>query len=313
MGINSFYASIVSPFLRKTEIGERIDMALVAFNANLQFARFMYAESGGHIFSESEIDELFPGLDRESLDAAKRFMARQYKALPNSLIVHPKYFYTEAEHAERRKLLKDFNSAVKRFHLPRHLVGPESLYYHHGLRFAPDFIKKHIAGKLFGDVGGWMGDSTLVFSEYAPEKILIFEPDEALVGKLKKTLARSHLAKEKYDIYPFGLSDVCCVSNGIECRTLDEVSAGCSTGFGVLKADIEGMGAAFVRGAAKTIERDRPLLSLAIYHNEEEFTGIYRMLKSWDLGYHIEIKSLNPFAAHGELTLLAYPEEWKAE
>ena len=46
MGINSFYASVVSPFLRKTNFGERLDMALIAFNANLQFACFMYADSG---------------------------------------------------------------------------------------------------------------------------------------------------------------------------------------------------------------------------------------------------------------------------
>lgn len=310
MGISSFYASTLSPFLRKTELGKRIDMALIAFNANLQFARFMYAESDGRIFSESEIEELFPDLDKESLDVAKRFMARQYKALPNSLMVHPKYFYTEAEHTEYRKLQKDFNAALRRFRLPHHLVGPESLYYHHGLRFAPDFVKTHIAGKLFGDVGGWLGDSTLVFSNYSPEKILIFEPDEILIEKMIKNLNRNHLSKEKYEILDVGLSDVNCDSNGMKCRTLDEISPNYSTPFGVLKADIEGMGTAFVRGAQKTIERDRPLLSLAIYHSEEEFVGIYQMLKSWDLGYHIEIKSLNPLVAHGEVTLLAYPEEW---
>lgn len=311
MGINSFYASKLSPWLRKTELGKRIDMALIAFNANLQFARFMYAESGGRIFSENEIDELFPDLDDKSLEVAKRFISRQYKALPNSLMVHPKYFYTEAENKEYQKLQKDFAASIRRFHLPHHLVGPESLYYHHGLRFAPDFIKKHIAGKLFGDVGGWLGDSALVFSNYAPEKILIFEPDDALIKKMINVLERGDLAKEKYEIHAFGLSDASHVSNGMICRTLDEISSGYSTPFGVLKADIEGMGAAFVRGARKTIERDRPLLSLAIYHNEEEFVGIYRMLKSWDIGYHIEFKSLNPFVAHGEVTLLAYPEEWE--
>ena len=174
MGINAFYANTLSPFLRKTELGKRIDMALIAFNANLQFARFVYAESGGRIFEEREIEELFSGLDSESLGVVKQFMSRQYKAFPNSLMVHPKYFYTEAEHIEHRELLKDFNTAIKRFRLPHHLVGPESLYYHHGLRFVPDFIKKHIAGKLFGDVGGYLGDSTLFFAEYDPEKILIF-------------------------------------------------------------------------------------------------------------------------------------------
>lgn len=63
MGINAFYAATVSPWLRKTELGERLDMALVAFNANLQFVRFMYAESGSRIFSEQEIAGIFSDLD----------------------------------------------------------------------------------------------------------------------------------------------------------------------------------------------------------------------------------------------------------
>lgn len=310
MGINSFYASVVSPFLRKTNFGERLDMALIAFNANLQFACFMYADSGSKIFSDSEIDVLFEDLDPESRETAKRFMHRQYKAPHNALMIHPKYFYSDAEKTEHNKVLKDFNKAIKHFRLPRHLTGPESLYYHHGLRFAPDFVKSNIAGKLFGDVGGWLGDSTLVFAGYAPEKTIIFEPDSSSRNKLEKILKRNRISKDKYDLHPFALADTHSISNGFECRTLDEVSADYATPFGVLKADVEGMGAAFLRGARKTIERDRPLLSLAIYHNEDEFAGIYQTLKSWHLDYHFEIKSLNPFAAHGEIILLAYPAEW---
>ena len=310
MGINAFYAATVSPWLRKTELGERLDMALVAFNANLQFVRFMYAESGSRIFSEQEIAGIFSDLDSESLAVINRFMARQYKAPPNGLMVHPKYFYTEAEKACYRSLLKDFKSAIRRFRLPRHLVGPESLYYHHGLRQAPEFIKKNVAGKLFGDVGGWIGDSTLAFIGYNPAKTIIFEPDESLRATLEKNLKRNRVPSSKYDIHPFALSDKRSRFNGFDCCTLDEIRADYPIPFGLLKADIEGMGAAFVRGARKTIEQDRPMLSLAVYHNEEEFVGIYRMLKAWDLDYKFEFKALNPFTAYGEVTLLAYPAEW---
>lgn len=310
MGLNSFYANIISPWLRKTEFGERIDMAIIAFNANFQFAKFMYAESDSKILSEGEIEDIFSDLDTISIEVIKRFMKRQYKALPNSLMIHPKYFYSENENTEYRKLLKDFDKAVKHFKLPRHLVGPESLYYHHGLRFAPDFIKKNISGKLFGDVGGYLGDSTLVFSKYEPKKIIIFEPEKKLIAKLKKTLKNNQLKNENYDIHPIGLSDTSGLFNGMHCSTLDEIRSTYTTPFGVIKADIEGMGAAFLRGAIKTIKRDRPLLSLAIYHNEDELVGIYKMIKSWNLDYHIEIRSLNPHAPHGEITLIAYPKEW---
>lgn len=78
----------------------------------------------------------------------------------------------------------------------------------------------------------------------------------------------------------------------------------------MIKADVEGMGLKVLNGAEKIIRRDRPLLSLSIYHNEEEFTGIYRTLRSWDLGYHCEIKQFSPLVPHGEYSLFAYPAEW---
>jgi len=87
-----FYASVISPFLRSTTFGERLDAALVAFNANLQFAGFMYARSGGTIFSDSEIEEIFAGLDADSISIAKRFMSHQHKCLPFSIYQIPVFF-----------------------------------------------------------------------------------------------------------------------------------------------------------------------------------------------------------------------------
>ena len=112
------------------------------------------------------------------------------------------------------------------------------------------------------------------------------------------------LLEKGYEIHYVGSE------NGMELRTLDELSSGCSAPFGVLKADIEGAGLHFLKGARKTICRDRPLLSLSIYHNEEEFAGIYQTLRSWDLDYHCEIKQFSPYTQHGEYSLFAYPAEW---
>ena len=58
MGLSSFYVKNLSPWLRKTSFGERLDIALVAFNANLQFPIFIYANSGSKIFTEAEIEEI---------------------------------------------------------------------------------------------------------------------------------------------------------------------------------------------------------------------------------------------------------------
>ena len=311
MGLGSFYAEVISPFLRSLPLGTRIDMALIAFHADLQFTDSIYSDSGNNrIFSDDEIEELFRGMDPGSIELAKKFMHRQYRCPPNGFMIHPKYFYTQTEKDEYRKLYPDFRKALRKYHFSRNQTGPESLYYHHGLRFAPEYVRKNIAGKLFADVGGWWGDSAIVFTQYSPAKIIIFEPFEENRRILVNNLDRNSVSREAYHLQPFALSDFCGCENGMDLRTLDELSSGCSAPFGVLKADIEGAGLHFLKGAQKTIRRDRPLLSLSIYHNEEEFIGIYRTLKSWNINYHCEIKQFSPYTQHGEYSLFAYPAEW---
>ncbi|MBP5183349.1 MAG: hypothetical protein J6331_10030, partial [Lentisphaeria bacterium] len=61
-------------------------------------------------------------------------------------------------------------------------------------------------------------------------------------------------------------------------------------------------------GAEKVIRKHRPVLALSIYHNPEEFFGMYSALRQWDLDYKFRIVSLEP-VTHGEITLLGVPAE----
>jgi hypothetical protein len=286
-------------------------MALIAFNADLQFADSMYGESSP-ILSDREIEEAFDGMDEASVALAKKFMHRQYRCNRNGFMVHPKYFYEEDEKAEYKKIVPQLKKALKKYHLQGYQIGPESLYYHHGLRFAPDFVKENIKDKLFADVGGFLGDSAMVFFEYSPAAAIIFEPLAERRDILLKTMQKNHVDSRKYDLQAFALSD----SNGVSedgsmtLRRLDDAAGAYDIPFGVLKADIEGMGLKFIQGAKETIMRDRPLLTLSIYHNLDEFVGIYQTLKSWDISYHYEIKQFSPYTLHGEYSLFAYPQEW---
>ena len=150
MGFGSFYAKVISPFLRTLPLGTRIDMALIAFHADLKFTDSVYSDSGNNrIFSDDEIEELFRGMDPDSIELAKQFMHRQYRCPPNGFMIHPKYFYTPAEKDEYRKLYPDFRKALRKYHFSPNLVGPESLYYHHGLRFAPEYVRKKYRRKTF--------------------------------------------------------------------------------------------------------------------------------------------------------------------
>lgn len=76
---------------------------------------------------------------------------------------------------------------------------------------------------------------------------------------------------------------------------------------GLIKADVEGMGLELLKGALETIRRDRPILSLCIYHNREEFLGTYDMLRSLNLPYSYKVVSYCLPWQNNELVLLAHP------
>lgn len=311
MGLRSLYVDRITPLLKRIPGGSRLNAALVAFGADLRLYSAPYGTAAcSRFYTDQEIETIFEDLDETSIDLALRFMHRQIAIPRGSCFIHPEYFFTRQEKDEFRNLQKEFKEACKRYHFSSSEVGVESLCYHHGLRFAPEAVKRNIAGKLFGDVGGYLGDSALVFMEYSPEKVLIFEPFEECRNKLYSILKKNSIPQEKYEICPFALSDSSGTSDDMECITLDRASGQYDLPFGVLKADIEGMGLKFLRGAEKTIRRDRPLLSLSIYHNADEFTGIYQTLKSWDLDYHFELKQFSPMKEWCELSLFAYPKEW---
>ena len=311
MLLRKIYISKILPLLNKSEYGRRINIAFLAFMENLHSTDSGYAyDEKNHIFTQEEIEHIFKDLDRPSIENAKKFMRRQFTQPPNTFFIHPRHFFTPSEWSEYEKMKKDLKRSRKRYHFSANEAGAESLYYHHGLRFAPPYIHKNIAGKLICDIGGWLGDSTLVFRNYSPAEIIIFEPDETTRTLLLRKLKRNCVSDEEFTLYPFALSDKTEETMGMVCKTLDEISKDFTAPIGLLKADIEGMGLRFLLGARETILKNRPMLSLSIYHCEEEFIGIYQTLKSWNINYHFEIKQYSPLQVHGEYTLLAYPEEW---
>ena len=96
----------------------------------------------------------------------------------------------------------------------------------------------------------------------------------------------------------------------IECQPLDIFCQKNSLrNIRFIKADVEGMGTDVLLGAQQTIRKERPVLSLSIYHNKEELLGVFKILTSWNLNYKIKIRMMN-FPLHAdELTLVAWPIE----
>lgn len=283
---------------------------------------------------KGEIDTALDGLDEVSQRAFWTFLSRAFfptmKNTPDVFDRTPRHFFigsglaSEAECRKWDELLKE-EAASKVKYLLYPAPSDFTFTLRHGLPLLPDGVLSYMRGKVFVDGGAFIGDSSLVFLDYAPGEIWAFEPSPNNQRLFLDTMQRNHVSMERIKLIPKGLSD----KTG-EIRFRDTADSGCTlaakgttiaqltpldaltegVNVGFIKTDLEGMGLAMLRGAAETIRRDRPVLSLAIYHNKEEMLGTYVFLKSLQLGYRYRIVQLAPPWEWHELCLLAWPEEF---
>lgn len=196
----------------------------------------------------------------------------------------------------------------------------ESFCYHHGLKFVPQEVLEYIKGSSFLDLGAFIGDSAYIFSQYGPGKIIAFEPSVKNRRRMAENMRREKI--DNVEIVCKGVSDqngwLCMEEKGsrtsestageqCEIVTVDSYCAQTAPGrIGLIKADLEGMGLKMVRGAMETIRKDHPVLLLAIYHNRDEFMGIYETLKEALPGYSFRVEALSGLS---EVTLIGWPPE----
>ncbi|OQC56582.1 MAG: hypothetical protein BWX54_01383 [Verrucomicrobia bacterium ADurb.Bin018] len=276
-----------------------------------------------------KIDRHFCGLDAQSLRTIKEFILKtRVFPLANPRFHHPFIWPALCSGPEYQiwaEVETQMLEAKRKYQLGEDANELSSLVYHHGLKDLSPGLKEYIRGKVFIDAGAFVGDSSLVMLEYGPDKIIAFEPVPSIARQFEETMRRNAIPSDRVELVVRGLSDstgeVCfcennsgstCDSQGgvrVDLVTLDEYLQQqlSNVACGFIKADLEGMGLAMLKGSIGTIRRDRPILSLSIYHNQEEFWGIYDLLRSLDLGYVFKIeKQCAPWENH-ELTLIATP------
>lgn len=211
----------------------------------------------------------------------------------------------------------------KKQHLLQLSGGFESLIAHHGTAFLPENVKKYLRGKGIVDAGAFVGNYTIPFiKEYSPSKVFAIEPNAGSLQFLKQNLAKNHINEEFVEIFNCAVGAenkiIYFDDSGIridvpgKCRinltTLDDLLFEKNHQIGLIKADIEGMGAEMLTGAKKIITRDHPVLALSYYHSPEEFFGQYLWLKNNFQFYRLSFTALPP-GSGWELTMLAVPEE----
>ena len=75
-----------------------------------------------------------------------------------------------------------------------------------------------------------------------------------------------------------------------------------------IQADVNGYGLQLVRGAEKIIKREKPLITVGVYHNPDEFFGIAPLLHEWVPEYKFMMRrcQCNVAIPYSEITLIAY-------
>ena len=192
----------------------------------------------------------------------------------------------------------------------------------------PASVRGYMKNTVFLDCGAFIGDSALIMLEFSPSKIYSFDASPKNAEKFKKVMEFNKIPESKVELILTGIGDreyeisfhdtgICSTDLHISgntkipidsldhlCRNMDRI--------GFIKSDIEGFGFDMARGMTEILKRDRPVLSLAIYHNPDEFFEIKPLLESLNLNYKFSI-SAHSYHFWGEIYLHAYPAELTEE
>lgn len=173
-----------------------------------------------------------------------------------------------------------------------------------------EFLEYYPRGTAFVDGGCLDGEDSLYFARWCEgeySKIFAFEPDSSNQEKCNRT-AKEHQIKE-FHLIPAGLSEksgeaILAVGSGGASRILGEDEKGISgvtletewpkertrvmalddmaddTTIGFIKLDIEGFEMSALKGAQKTLLRDKPFLAVCVYHKPGDVLEIMDYLHS---------------------------------
>ena len=208
------------------------------------------------------------------------------------------------------------------YFLPINHFEVSVFWYKHSLSVLEEKTLKWMRGRDFIDVGGFIGDSAVIFErEFCDKNIYTFEPTKANFALMQRTLTLNNakriipinkaLGAESgaMEISILGSSSSICLSceggdkERIEITTLDEFVGEHKIEVGFIKVDIEGFEMEFLNGAKETIAAQKPAMLISIYHQAGDYFGIKPLIESWDLGYRFKIHKGTDFSLVAETVL----------
>ena len=162
------------------------------------------------------------------------------------------------------------------------------------------------------DVGGYIGDSSIVLSKYTRDKVHVFEPIPNQVELLKKTIKMNKkeiniIINQKAVSDFVGITEFFCAERDyvsgtkeiksrkytkkieVSVTTIDDYVNSNKLNVGLLKIHAEGAEQEVLKGAIKTIQKDSPSIIIEINHTESDFFDIKSLLEKINPKYRFKI------------------------
>lgn len=272
------------------------------------------SEVGKIDFAES-YKRLIKGLDKESILTVNLMLGRIPRVLSNQISSIPIFLKEELEQIDYIKRvfwpsivhLTEDCFCYNGYYLPVNHFEVSVFFYEHFINLLKD--QERLRKSDIVDVGGFIGDSAIVFSKVTTGNVHTFEPINCNYQKMIETIEinncnnviciKAGLAEERkqeefyfdgsasgYCVGQFGNNDI---KERVQLYTLDEYVKENNLNVGLIKVDVEGAEQEFLKGAEQTIKKQKPALVISIYHSAYDFFQIKPLLESWDLGYNFRI------------------------
>lgn len=329
--VEKFYP-LMDRFLPE-KLALKIKLILCILHGNWQFCNFTSEDMAFGLLADNaqeKIDRLLNGLDPDSKNKTKRLIERAtwLCEMRHHILFKISHFFWKEELEEQQKFAKEMPKLIDRYKVPGAPI--EVLIYHNGLTLLPQAAKEYISGKDFLDIGAFIGDSAVIFTQYDPGKIYSFDISAKNRAKYFNTMRENNIPEKKFEFVhaavgdrdneEISFSDIGGGSTNLATKGSSKVSATTIDSFvqknslnvGLVKFDVEGVGFQVTKGMAETLKQHRPVLLLAIYHNSEELFEIKPFIENLNLNYTFIMSKLNPHHILSELILIGYPSELDA-
>jgi FkbM family methyltransferase len=264
---------------------------------------------------QKDVDNLVANVSLEAKDRIMKILKRLTMlsfagvATRDSLYTpEEQELYTNAKDSMAQVKKIDDYYQYKNFKLPIHLFEWSVFYYKHNIDNLKTF--KNIGAKAIIDVGGFIGDSVLIFRSYCKNEIHSFEPTTQNYNLMLKTIELNKLEnvvpvqtglgdKVEDNTIALNLGASAIISGEIkspqesptekiQMDTLDNYVKIHNLKVGLIKVDIEGFEQYFLKGAIETIKSQKPILLLSVYHNYDDFFQIKPFIENLNLGYEFD-------------------------